>query len=212
MAEIVAFLCAVHEKDLKTVLENTGAQLPIIPTVDGTLKTSSVTYFNDLGPHAEALLPPGGFIASHHINRILAKKLGLPFLRDLIDDEPMEMKEDLVTRISSVLLRYTKEQAFMEFLANAADAGATQFGVTLSTTKHQSPAGGQFVSLGLNNLCHQPSLLLYNNGVFSPSDWKGICDVGSGNKQESMDGKLRIGRFGLGSLSMFYFTEVFLLL
>jgi sacsin len=213
----VAFLRAVHNEKLKAVLEGTGAHLPIIPTTDGILKACSVTHFNDLGPYADEVpLPLGHSIASDHIDGNLALKLGLPFLSNLVDtpddNEPMEMKEDFTTRIANVLLSYTKEQAFMEFLANAADARATQFGVTLATTNHQLPEAHQFVSSGIKGLCSQPSLILHNNGVFSPSDWKGICNVGSGNKQESIDGKLVIGKFGLGSLSMFYFTEVRLLL
>ena len=130
----------------------------------------------------------------------------------MLDGEDLiEMKEDLSTRISSVLHSYTEKQAFMEFLANAADAGATEFGVTLDTNQHLLPGGHQFVSDSLKNLCGQPSLILHNNGVFSSSDWKGICSVGSGSKKESVDGKLKIGRFGLGALSMFHFTEVFLI-
>ena len=120
------------------------------------------------------------------------------------------MREDLSSRISSVLLSYTKEQAFMEFLANAADARATEFGVTLDAIQHHPPENHQFISPSLKGLCSQPSLIICNNGLFSSSDWKEICNVGSSNKQENTDGKLRIGRFGLGSLSMFYFTEVFL--
>jgi sacsin len=125
-------------------------------------------------------------------------------------DDLMEMREDLTTRISSVLLSYTKEQAFTESLANAADAGATEFGVTLDIRQQQLPEDHKFVSPGLKKLCSQPSLILHNNGVFSSSDWKGICSVGSGSKQGSVDGTPKIGRFGLGALSMFYFTEVIL--
>jgi sacsin len=213
--EIVTFLRAVHSKELKAVLETTGAGLPIVPTTDGVPKACSVTHFNDLGPLAgEEPLPAGHFIASDHIDRRLAQKLGLPFLSDILsvlDDEgPMEMREDLTTRISNVLLSYTKEQAFMEFLANAADAGATEFGVTLDTAHYTLPENPHLVSPSLKELCSQPSIILHNNGVFSPSDWTGICSVGSGKKE--VDGNLRIGRFGLGSLSMFYFTEVFLFL
>ena len=215
--EVVAFLRSAPSKELKAVLGSTGAHLPIIPTTDGVFKTCSVIHFNDLGPYAEEVpLPFGHSIASDHFDRKLAQKLGLSFLSDVVgmpdDDEPLEMKEDLPTRISTVLLSYTKEQAFMEFLANAADARATEFGVTLDAVQHHPPENHQFISPNLKELSSQPSLILYNNSVFSPSDWKGICNVGSMNKQEKVDGKLRIGRFGLGSLSMFYFTEVFLLL
>jgi len=211
--EVAAFLRAVSQRELNAVLRNTDPHLPIIPTTDGILKACSVTYFNDLGPQAsEVPLPPSHSIASDHVDRNLALKLGLSFLSDRVsmadNDSLMEMKEELTTRISGVLLSYTKEQAFMESLANAADAGATEFGVTLDTVQHPPWEGNQFVSPDLKELCGQPSLILHNNGVFSSSDWQGICSVGSGSKQENDDGKLKIGRFGLGALSMFYFTEV----
>lgn len=210
--EVVAFLRAVDDKKLKAILKRTNAHLNIIPTADG-LKACSMTYFNDLGPHVEEIpLPLDHSIASDHIDRNLALKLGLSFLSDLVGtqdgDGPMEMKEDLTSRISSVLLSYTEKQAFMEFLANAADAGATEFGVTLAATQYHLSKNHQFVSPSLKEQCGLPSLILHNNGIFSLEDWKSICNVGSSSKQESIDGKLRIGRFGLGSLSMFYFTEV----
>ena len=213
--EVASFLHGVSHKELNAVLEGTGINLPIIPTTGGVLKACSFTYFNDLGPQAgQVPLPSGCSIASNHVDRSLALKLGLPFLSDRVsmpdNDGLMEMKEDLTTRISSVLLSYTKEQAFMESLANAADAGATEFGVTLDVTQHPLSDDHQFVSPNLKRLCSQPSLILHNNGVFSSSDWKGICSVGNGSKQGSTDGKLKIGRFGLGALSMFYFTEVLL--
>ena len=215
MDEVVTFLHGIGHKELNTVLGSTGVHLPIIPTTDGVLKPRSFTYFNDLGPQAgQVALPPGYFITSDHVDRKLALKLGLLFLSDRVSmldgDDLMEMKEDLTTRISSVLLSYTKEQAFIESLANAADANATEFGVTLDVTEHPLSEDHQFVSPDLKKLSGQSSLILHNNGVFSSSDWKGICSVGSGSKQESVDGKPKIGRFGLGALSMFYFTEVLL--
>ena len=211
--EVVTFLRAVGGKELNSVLGSTGVGLPIIPTTDGVLKACSTTYFNDLGPQAgEVPLPPGHSIASDYVDRNLALKLGLSFLSDrvsMLDGESlMEMKEDLTNRVCNVLQNYTKEQAFMESLANAADAGATEFGVTLDIRQHQALENHQFISHDMKKLCGQPSLILHNNGVFSPSDWIGICNVGSGSKQGSVGGKLKIGRFGLGALSMFYFTEV----
>ena len=215
MDEVVDFLRGISHKELKAVLESTGAHLPIIPTVDGVLKACSNTYFNDLGPQADEVpLPPGYSIAGDSVDRRLAQKLDLPFLSDRVSmldgDDLMEMKEDLTTRISSVLNSYTKEQAFTESLANAADAGATEFGITLDILYHPLSEDHQFLSHEFKKLCGQPSLILHNNGVFSSLDWKGICSVGSGGKQGGVDGKPKIGRFGLGALSMFYFTEVLL--
>lgn len=213
--EVVGFFRAIGHKELKAVLEGIGVHLPIIPTTDGIHKACSVTYFNDLGPQVDEVpLPPGYSIASDDVDRKLALKLGLSFLSDRVSmldgDDLMEMKEDLPARISSVLLSYTKEQAFMESLANATDAGASEFGVTLDIMQHSPLENWQFISPDLKKLCGQPSLILHNNGVFLPSDWKGILSVGSGSKQGSGDGKPKIGRFGLGALSMFYFTEVLL--
>jgi len=216
--EVVAFLHAVAQKELHAALGSTSVDLPIVPTTDGVLKACSVTYFNNLGPQAgEEPLPPGYFLASDHVDKKLALKLGLSPLSDRVssmfdDGSLVEMKEDLTTRISSVLLNYTKEQALMESLANAADAGATEFGVTLDMNMRQHSLLGsqQLVPGNLKKLCNQPFIVLHNNGVFSSSDWKGICSVGSGSKQGSVNGKPTIGRFGLGALSMFYFTEVLL--
>jgi hypothetical protein len=210
--EVVAFLRAIRQRELKTVLGSINAHLPIIPTSDGVFKAYPLIYFNDLGPHADEVpLPPGYAIASDHIDRILAQKLGLSFLSDRVrtpDDDILHMKENLTVRIKNVLHSYTKEQAFMEFLANAADAGATEFGITLDTEQYPPQQDYQYISYNLKKLSHQPSIILHNNGVFSPSDWKGICSVGTGSKQGNVDGKFKIGRFGLGALSMFYFTEV----
>lgn len=215
MDEVVAFLYAISSKDLKAALSSNAVDPAIVPAADGALKACSVTYFNDLGPHADEVeLPPGCSIASDSVERKLALKLGLSFLSDLVgnDDNPLEMREELTTRISSVLVRYTEKQALMEFLANAADAGAAEFGVTLDTTQNLPPGNHQFVSNGLRKLYSHPSLILYNDSVFKPSDWEGICSIGSGSKKESINGRLKIGRFGLGALSMFYFTEVLLTL
>ena len=211
----MTFLRTIGDKELNSVLGSTGAGLPIIPTTDGVLKACSVTYFNDLGPQAcEVPLPPGYSIASDFVDRNLALKLGLSFLSDrvsMLDGESlMEMKEDLSIRVSNVLQSYTKEQAFMESLANAADAGATEFGVTQDIRQCQPQEDHQYISHDMKKLCGQPSLILHNNGVFSSSDWKGICSIGSGSKQGSVGEKPKIGRFGLGALSMFYFTEVLL--
>ena len=215
--EVVGFLSAISQKDLEVALKNSTVDLPIIPTTDGILQPSSVTYFNDLGPHADEVeLPPSYSIAGDKVERRLALKLGLSFLSDFVgkleDGGFLEMREDLTTRISTVLVRYTEKQALMEFLANAADAEATEFGVTLDITRHPLQENHKFVTRGLRELCSHPSLILHNDGVFTSSDWEGICSVGSGSKKESKNGKLKIGRFGLGALSMFYFTEVLLTL
>jgi hypothetical protein len=214
---VITFLCAVNPKDLKVALGNSAADLPIVPTVDGDLKTCMVTYFNDLGPSADEVeLPPGYSIASDSVDKKLASKLGLPLLTDLVGEPDdggnfLEMGEDLTARISSVLNSYTERQVLMDFLANASDAEATEFDITLDTIHHPSTENRKLLTTSLKELCNQPSLILHNNSIFKHSDWEGICGIGSGSRKESVGGKLKIGRFGLGALSMFYFTEVLLI-
>lgn len=117
-----------------------------------------------------------------------------------IDDE--DMHEDLTTRISNVLRQYSVEQAPNEFLANAADAGADIFNLLLDS-KH-FPCR-QILNEKMSDFQSGPALIIHNNGVFTEVDFKGIRRTGLGGKQSRED---TIGRFGLGSLAMFHFTEV----
>jgi sacsin len=115
-----------------------------------------------------------------------------------------DMGESLTSRIKNVLVEYDVKQAFTEFLANAADAKATDFGITLDercVTAHHvlSPAFAQFAEV------KTPYLTIFNNSVFKETDWDGILDTGIGGKANESD---TIGRFGLGALSMFHFTDV----
>jgi sacsin len=51
-----------------------------------------------------------------------------------------------------------------------------------------------------------PSLYAYiNDGVFSDADFKALINVGSGSKADNVGA---IGRHGLGSLTMYRFTDI----
>jgi len=112
------------------------------------------------------------------------------------------MGEALTSRIRGVLVNYSAEQAFTEFLANAADAKATTFGITLD---EQPVVPSGVLSLAFEPLQSRPSLVIYNNSVFTEQDFEGILNVGLGGKTDKSD---TIGQFGLGALSMFHFTDV----
>ena len=82
----------------------------------------------------------------------------------------------------------------MEFLANADDAGASEFAVVYDETHY--PAS-RLLSPGLA-AWQGPALCLFNNSLFTEEDWKNFKAVGESGKR---DDDRKIGRFGLGVLT-----------
>jgi len=214
--QIVTLLRALRPEEL------TGAERTVkfVPDSNGTLYAPTELLYNDLGTNATKVSIPETAAFSHKdVDYDTAILLGLRLLSSLEiqegdeDDDDEDMHEDLTERISGVLLQYTKEQAFLEFLANAADAKATKFGIYLDQMTRRSQVSS-FLTPAMGQLQQGASLIIYNDGVFSKKDWKGIRRVGTGGKRmENEEGNTNnrdatIGRFGLGALSMFHFTEV----
>lgn len=57
----------------------------------------------------------------------------------------------------------------------------------------------------MQSLVEAPTLVIYNNSVFTDVDFRGICETSVGGKRDLTG---TIGQFGLGAATMFYFTEV----
>eukprot|EP00803_Ostreobium_quekettii_P000233 evm.model.scf_451.7 EVM.evm.TU.scf_451.7 scf_451:71266-71648(+) len=108
-------------------------------------------------------------------------------------------REELTDRIRNTLEDYNCDSwsasgIAQEFLANADDAGASEFVLvydesTYGTSKLLFPGLGDWQG---------PALCFYNDACFTEGDWEGISNVGISQKRED-DGK--IGRFGLGALT-----------
>lgn len=118
--------------------------------------------------------------------------------------EEYGQEEQLTTRISSTLQDYSLSTTLNEFIANAEDCGsATQVSWYLDSEDTRYPNEAL--------LCRElqewqsPSLFVYNDGVFSRSDFDSFINVGAGTK--AMD-PTKIGKYGLGSLTMYHFTDV----
>ncbi|KAI0070090.1 hypothetical protein K474DRAFT_1776994 [Panus rudis PR-1116 ss-1] len=180
----------------------------------GQLRPISQLFYNDFGPGRQLVeLPPDRFQIDARIGEQLATSLGviklsslsLPDLDDDEDDDE-DMQEPLTTRLGNVLRQYSISQAFNEFLANAADAGARQYSLLIDS--HSAPSE-YLVSPSMAQFQSGPSLVLYNDAVFKEQDFKGIRFVGLGGKQERADA---IGKFGLGALSMFHFAEIVMII
>jgi len=121
-------------------------------------------------------------------------------------EDDLDMGEDLVTTIRNRLREYTDSQLLLEFLANASDAGATEFKILHD--EQDTPDTSQLLSKNCQSFQHVPALVIYNNSIFTDEDFSGILRTGIGGKAGKRD---TIGHFGLGALTMFHITEVCLL-
>lgn len=171
------------------------------------MESESVLY-NDMEMDAQRL-QDGTQFAHPLLSQASAKALGLQTYRgrqlseleSADDDNGFYIGEDITTRIKSVLLDYTIDHSFNEWVANAADAGAT----CMKLLVDESIFGGQDVIPTKSEFPPGPALVIYNNGLFSEEDFRGIGNIGQGGKTEQSN---TIGRFGLGALSFYHFTEV----
>jgi hypothetical protein len=180
-----------------------------VPDTHGSLRQITDMYYDDsIGMRVS---PPETVFPAHpRISKLTAATLRIPFLSslqlgndgndDLFDDE--DMSEDLATRVSGVLKEYDMQYALNEFLANAIDAGATKFDILIDEKSFDTAT---IISPEMKPMQQSPALVLYNNAVFQPEDLRGLRRIGRGGKGHVSD---TIGRYGLGALSLFHFTEV----
>ncbi|KAJ6531640.1 hypothetical protein DFH09DRAFT_1044441 [Mycena vulgaris] len=175
-----------------------------VPGKDEVLHPIRQVYFVDCKTD---FLPETGFPVHPRMPESLARDLEVQFLSSLElgdddDDDDLQMGEDFTTRVEGVLKEHDVEYALNEFLANAIDAKATTFSVLLDERTFES---SKLLAPGLSDLQRRPALLLYNNAKFSDADFRGLRQVGQGGKRSNPDS---IGRYGLGALSLFHFTDV----
>ncbi|KAJ7766768.1 hypothetical protein B0H16DRAFT_372468 [Mycena metata] len=176
-----------------------------VPGKDGFLHPITQVYFADL---TSDFLPETGLPTHPAVSEALARDLGVQFLSSLQldddddDDDDLQMGEDFTTRVESVLKEHDVQFALNEFMANAIDAKATTFSVLLDERTFES---SKVLAPGLSDLQRRPALFLYNNATFSEADFRGLRKVGQGGKTSNPDS---IGRYGLGALSLFHFTDV----
>ncbi|PFH47866.1 hypothetical protein AMATHDRAFT_6333 [Amanita thiersii Skay4041] len=174
----------------------------LIPTQDGQLVslTSGIYYY----PNSAQDSPdePGVVIAHHLLTEAIAERLKLPRLgTDAIIDDGVDMGEKPVTTVRNALRQYEPEQFFTEFIANASDAKATRYELLIDEYEgHKTKLFSQSMEA-----FQGPSVVVFNDGVFTADDFKGIRQTGIGSKRDKSG---TIGHFGLGALSMFHFTEL----
>ena len=109
--------------------------------------------------------------------------------------------ESLCDRINTILNDYPEGPTILlEFLQNADDAGATEFKVMIDNFSYPT----QSIWPGMTEF-QGPSLLVYNNKMFTLDDFNAICNIGNSNKFKDPN---KIGQFGLGFNSCYHITDV----
>ena len=177
----------------------------LAPNIDGRLyrineftstDTSRLLFAHPKIPRAVAFkfnIPQVGadYEFIHHLNQA-----------DVFDDYCQE--EQITTRIANTLKEYSLSTSFNEFIANAEDCGsATKVTWFLDSEDSLFPTESLF-SKELSSW-QTPSVYVYNDGVFSENDFKAFINTGGGSKA---DDSTKIGKYGLGSLTMYHFTDV----
>ncbi|KAF9035263.1 hypothetical protein BJ165DRAFT_1511055 [Panaeolus papilionaceus] len=183
-----------------------------IPDITMVFQLPINILFNDIGDK-EWLIPDHGPLTHPLVTEVLANRLGLQPVglqyADL-DTDDIQMGVDPLIQVQKVLEAYTEGQFLTEFVANAVDAGATSFKLFLEegvrSTDAQNNRSLQVLSpSSMQSLVEAPTLVIYNNSVFTDVDFRGICETSVGGKRDLTG---TIGQFGLGAATMFYFTEM----
>ena len=122
---------------------------------------------------------------------------------DLSFGSDFGQKVDLCVRIREILRNYPLgTSVFKELLQNADDANASEVRLCLDTRSHPTarlhPGMAAFQG---------PSLLAYNDAVFTPRDFASIQRIGDSLKREESKGT-KTGRFGIGFNSVFHLTDL----
>lgn len=205
MNTISTSLALLHS--LPSELDDTHRDQLLLPDETGSLQPFFAVRFNDIGDHARLVPLQDSFIAHPLLDDFLAKRLGVVRLGlEYEDVEPgVDMGEKPVTTVRKTISEYNEKQFATEFLANAADANATEFALMVNRFHPGSQDELQALSPTMAKFCTSDALIVYNNSTFSEADFLGILRTSIGGKREKPS---TIGQFGLGVLTMFHFTEV----
>ncbi|KAK4746859.1 hypothetical protein SAY87_025896 [Trapa incisa] len=116
--------------------------------------------------------------------------------------EDFGQKVDLTRRIREVLLNYPEGTTVLkEIIQNADDAGASSVRICLDRRSHPS----QFLLSASLSQFQGPSLLAFNDAVFTEDDFLSISRIGGSSKHSQA---WKTGRFGVGFNSVYHLTDL----
>jgi sacsin len=141
--------------------------------------------------HQQELL---SFIKTSFILKVMNTDFGTDF----------GQKVDLTASIRNILRNYPEGTAILkELVQNADDAGARTVSFCLD---HRTHNASKLASKSLEQF-QGPSLLIYNNAIFTETDFQSIQRIGDSLKK-SEDSKAKIGRFGIGFNAVYHWTDL----
>lgn len=114
-------------------------------------------------------------------------------------------KVDLTASIRNILRNYPEGTAVLkELVQNADDAGASTVVFYLD---HRTHSSAKLADQALETF-QGPSLLVYNNAIFTAEDFNSIQRIGDSLKKSSEDSRAKIGRFGIGFNAVYHWTDL----
>lgn len=118
-------------------------------------------------------------------------------------DDDFGQKVDLCRRIREILTNYPEGIAVLkELVQNADDAGASTIRFVYDSRRHPTTNLADMKMAEFQ--C--PALLVYNDAVFSESDFASIQSIGSSlSKKDKVN---KTGRFGLGFNAVYHLSEL----
>ncbi|KAK6180312.1 hypothetical protein SNE40_012494 [Patella caerulea] len=116
----------------------------------------------------------------------------------------------LIDQLKRLLEQYSDGQIIKELIQNAEDGGATKIKVMFVNKHHQPPTTlKMWKENPIQFAMKGPALCVYNDGLFTKADWRGIAAIQCSDKENE---PLKVGRFGLGFKSVFHITDTPLIL
>ena len=206
-SSLIAVIVALERIDS----EFNAAMLPKIRIPD------TQGYLLDIDEFSEATLASDQSFARYAHRKVpssLAFNCGIPqFEEDLVQIKQLQadgifedyvQEENMITRIAKQVQESTLWLSFNEFVANAEDCGtATKVHWILDPETCKYPTKQLFCPE--LKVWQSPGLYVYNDGVFTDKDFKALVNVGMGSKAGD---STKIGKYGLGALTMYLFTDV----
>ncbi len=95
---------------------------------------------------------------------------------------------------------YMQCNLLQELIQNADDAGATEVKFLTDSRDKHDKENTMFKNF---NQYQGPALYAWNNAIFKKNDWKALAKINRSSKKEDA---LKVGRFGLGFISVFHLT------
>ncbi|XP_006457065.1 hypothetical protein AGABI2DRAFT_181424 [Agaricus bisporus var. bisporus H97] len=181
-----------------------------IPDINNTLIPFQSICYNDVGPRAHLVDRGLQSLAHPAISQELAIDLGLNRLGlmglQYQSDVDFDLKgEELLKTIRNNLTDYMNSQFFLDILSITSSSGATGLDVLLD--QERAPAE-DLLSSRCSDFQRVPSVVIHMNTSFADDGFRRILHIGVDDKGK----KEFVGQYGIGILSLFYASELVMII